>query len=200
MTKQEFLNELSNALSGLPQDDRKEQLAFYNEMIDDRMEEGVSETEAVEEIGSVDDIISQIAADISFQKLVKEKITPKHTLKIWEILLIILGFPLWFPLLLSVGAVLLSLYIFIWSLIVSLWAVEVSLWGCAIGGVITSILYMVKGYALLGIAMLGIGLFCTGFSILVFFGCIYVSKTIIHLTKKVILNIKTWYIKKERSE
>ena len=200
MTKQEFLNELSNALSGLPQDDREEQLAFYSEMIDDCMEEGVSETEAVEEIGSIDDIISQIAADISFTKLIKEKITPKHTLKIWEILLIILGFPLWFPLLLSVGAVLLSLYIVIWSLIVSLWAVEVSLWGCAISGMITSILYMVKGYVLSGIAMLGIGLFCTGLSILLFFGCVYISKTIIHLTKKVILNIKTWYIKKERSE
>ncbi len=200
MTKQEFLDELSNGLSGLPQNDREEQLAFYSEMIDDRMEDGVSETEAVEEIGSVEDIISQIIADISLTRLVKEKITPKHTLQIWEILLIILGFPLWFPLLLSVGAVLLSLYIVIWSLIISLWAVEVSLWVCAISGVITSILYMVKGYVLLGIAMLGIGLFCTGLSILLFFGCIYVSKTTIDLTKKGILNTKTWYIKKERSE
>ncbi|MBQ7522632.1 MAG: DUF1700 domain-containing protein [Clostridia bacterium] len=200
MTKQEFLNELSNGLSGLPQDDREEQLAFYSEMIDDRMEEGISETKAVEEIGSVDDIVSQIIADISFTKLVKEKITPEHTLQIWKILLIILGFPLWFPLLLSFGAVLLSLYIVIWSLIISLWAVEISLCACAISGVITSIIYIVKGYVLLGTAMLGVGLFCAGLSILLFFGCIYVSKTTIYLTKKVILDIKTWYIRKEHSK
>ncbi len=197
MTKQEFLNKLKDGLSGLPTNDRDEQLEFYSEMLDDRMEEGVSEATAVEEIGSVDDIIAQIIADIPLTKLVKEKITPKHTLQLWEILLIVLGFPLWFPLLLSVGAVVLSLYLVIWSLIISLWAVEISMGACTVSGVILSVIYIFKGYVLSGIAMLGIGLFCAGISILLFFGCLYVSKTAIHFTKKVILNIKTWYIKRE---
>ena len=56
----------------LPQGDVEERLTFYSEMIDDRMEEGISEEEAVCEIGSVDEIVSQIIADIPFTKLVRE--------------------------------------------------------------------------------------------------------------------------------
>ena len=45
MRKQEFLAQLRKALSGLPQDEIEERLTFYGEMIDDRMEEGLSEEE-----------------------------------------------------------------------------------------------------------------------------------------------------------
>ena len=60
MNKQEFLMRLSKGLSGLPKDDVEERLSFYSEMIDDRIEEGLSEDAAVSEIGDVDKIISQI--------------------------------------------------------------------------------------------------------------------------------------------
>ena len=64
MTKQEFLNKLGKGLSCLPQEDIEERLTFYSEMIDDRMEEGFSEEDAVLEIGDIDEIISQTIADI----------------------------------------------------------------------------------------------------------------------------------------
>ena len=60
MNKQDFLKELSRALSGLPREDLEERLAFYSEMIDDRMEDGLSEEEAVADIGSIDEAASQI--------------------------------------------------------------------------------------------------------------------------------------------
>ena len=47
MNKQEFLSQLRKGLAGLPQNDIEERLAFYGEMIDDRIEEGLSEEEAV---------------------------------------------------------------------------------------------------------------------------------------------------------
>lgn len=47
MNKQEFLVKLRKGLSGLPKEDIEERLTFYSEMIDDRMEEGLSEEEAV---------------------------------------------------------------------------------------------------------------------------------------------------------
>ena len=47
MNKQEFLSALQNALAGLPKKDRQKTLAFYSEMIDDRMEDGMTEEEAV---------------------------------------------------------------------------------------------------------------------------------------------------------
>ena len=75
MNKQEFINELKCGLSGLSDADLNERLNFYSEMIDDRIEEGFSEEEAVAQIGSVNDIISQIASEMSLTKLVKEKIS-----------------------------------------------------------------------------------------------------------------------------
>ena len=56
MNKQEFLAQLRKGLSGLPQDDIEERLTFYSEMIEDQTEEGLSEDEAVAQIGSVDEM------------------------------------------------------------------------------------------------------------------------------------------------
>ena len=46
MNKDLFMNELMARLSGLPQADIEERLAFYSEMIDDRIEDGMTEEEA----------------------------------------------------------------------------------------------------------------------------------------------------------
>ena len=123
MRKQEFLDLLRQKLSGLPEEDIGERLSFYGEMIDDRMEEGMTEEEAVSAIGSVDGIVSQIVSETPIAKLVKERIKPKRSLAAWEIVLLVLGFPVWFPLLIAAFSVLLSVYITIWSVILSLWTV-----------------------------------------------------------------------------
>ena len=60
MTKTEFLDELRSRLSGLPQSDLDERLLYFREMIDDRMEDGLTEEEAVSDIGSVDEIVDHI--------------------------------------------------------------------------------------------------------------------------------------------
>ena len=46
MSKQEFLEQLRRGLPGLPREDIEERLKFYSEMLEDRMEEGLSEEEA----------------------------------------------------------------------------------------------------------------------------------------------------------
>ena len=47
MTKNEFLSSLRSKLQGLPPADIDERIGFYSEMIDDRMDEGKSEEEAI---------------------------------------------------------------------------------------------------------------------------------------------------------
>ena len=59
MDKHDFLMQLQNRLSGLPQEDIEERLNFYNEMIDDRIEDGLSEEEAIAAVGSLDEIVLQ---------------------------------------------------------------------------------------------------------------------------------------------
>ncbi len=200
MNKAEFLAELKNGLKGLPQDETEERLSFYGEMIDDRMEEGLTEEEAVDGIGPVDQIISQIASEIPLAKLVREKIKPKRSLRAWEIVLIILGFPVWFPLLIAAGAVLLSLYIVLWSMIISLWAVEVSLWASALAGIAAAVVLWIRGAIVSGLAMFGAGLFLAGLSIFLFIGCLAATKGLARLTKKILLGIKKRFIRKEKAE
>ena len=122
MTKQEFLNQLRMGLSGLPQEDISERLTFYREMIDDRMEEGLSEEEAVAAVGSVNDIIAQVIAETPFVKIAKERMKPERSMKAWEIVLLILGAPVWLPIGIAIASVIFAIYVSLWSVIISLWA------------------------------------------------------------------------------
>ena len=111
MNKQEFLSLLKQKLSKLPKQEIKERITFYSEMIDDRVEEGLSEEEAVLEIGNIDEIADQIISEVSSNEEPKKKLTQS------EIVLLALGSPLWVPLLLA-G------FIIIWALLITLWAIE----------------------------------------------------------------------------
>ncbi len=182
MHKQEFIARLRKRLSGLPQGDIEERLTFYCEMIDDRMEEGLSEEDAVSAVGSVDEVISQIAADIP---LAKERIFPRRQ-KTWEVVLLVLGSPIWLSLLIAAFAVILSLYISLWAVIISLWAVFVSLLVCSIGGVVACTILAIGGNGPSGVAMLSAGIVCAGLSIFMFYGCKAVTKGTLFLTKKAV--------------
>lgn len=198
MNKKEFLAALKSALAGLPQSDVEERAAFYGEIIDDRMEEGLGEEEAVASVGPVDSIREQVLADTPLSRIVKEKVKPERSLRAWEIVLLILGFPLWFPLLIAAGAVIFSLYAVIWSLIISLWAVEISLWGVALGGFVAAAAFFLRGTPAAGVLTLGAGLFSAGLSIFVFFGCVAASKGVVRATGKAIQAIKRRLTRKEQ--
>ena len=200
MNKTDFSAELRKALSALPQDDIEERVSFYEEMIADRIEEGATEEEAIASLGNVNDVASQIIAEVPLTKLVKEKIKPKRPFRAWEIVLVLLGAPLWLPLIIAAGAVVLSLYVSVWAIIITLWAVEVSLWACVPGGLAASVTYFIRGNALTGIAMLGAAFLCAGLSCFGFYGCLAASKGILRLTKKAVSGLKSRLAGKERAE
>lgn len=200
MTKQQFLSELQTKLSGLPRQDIEERLSFYSEMIDDRIEEGIPEEEAVSEIGGTDEIVSQILADYPLSKIVKEKVKPKRSLRVWEIVLLVLGSPIWLSLLIAAFAVALSVYIVIWSVVFSLWAIEYSLLLLSLYGMVTAAIFSFQGNPPTGMTALGLGIFGIGCTIFMFFGCKAVTKGTLVLTKKMFLGMKTMLIRKERSK
>lgn len=192
MSKQEFLAQLRKGLSGLPQDDIEERLTFYSEVIEDRVEEGLSEEEAVSAVGSIDEIVAQVVADIPLAKIAKERIKSKRRLKVWEIVLLALGSPIWLSLGIAAFAVILSLY-------VSLWSVFGLLIGCTLGGTVAGVAFACNGNILTGIAMLAAGIVCAGLSIFMFYGCKAATKGILTLTKKTAVWIKNCFIKKEEA-
>ena len=197
MGKQEFLDKLHRGLSGLPQDEIRERLNFYREMIDDRMEEGLSEEEAVKAVGSVEEIVAQAVNETPLTKIAREKVFSGRHLKSWEILLLILGFPIWFSLAVAAVSVVFSLYISLWAVIISIWAAFVSVVVSSIAVIAGGAALCCFGSKLPGIAMIGLGISCVGISIFLFFGCKAVSNAILFFTKKAALGIKNRFLKKE---
>ena len=188
MDKKAFLSQLKKGLSDLPQTDINERLNFYSEVIDDYMEEGLSEEEAVNRIGAVNEIAAQILADAS---PAPKKRSP------WKIAAIILGSPIWFSLLIAVFAVILSLYGTLWSVIVSLWSVFVALVSCAFAGLLCGVGLAVSGFAIPGLAMVGAALVCVGLSVFTFYGCKAATKAAVLLTRNVALAAANRLKKKE---
>lgn len=197
MLKQEFLAQLRNGLAGLPRTDREECLTFYSEMIDDRIEEGIPEEEAVKAAGTVEEIVALTVADIPLLKIAKDRIKPKRQMETWEILLLVLGSPLWLSLALATAAVVLSLYVSVWAVMISLWAVFVSLVGCLIAFLSAGIFLLCRGGILPGAALIGAAMVSAGLSIFGFFGCRAATKGIVALTKKVVIGIKNCLIRRE---
>lgn len=197
MTKHEFLEQLRAKVSGLPKADVEERLHFYSEMIDDRVEEGMTEEEAVAEMGNVDALAKQIKADIPFFKKAKEKIKSKQSFKAWEIALLVLGAPIWLSLLVALFAVAFSLYAVLWSVVISAWAAFVALVAAGFGGLLGGIVLLFVGKAFSGIALVAGGIVCGGLSIFLLFACKAMSKAATLLTKKIVMLGKKSLVKKE---
>lgn len=179
VTKQEFLAQLKNGLSALPPKEQQERLNFYSEMIDDRMEEGLPESEAVAAVGDVESIVCQALSETAVQS-----VPQKRKIKAWEIALLVLGAPLWIPLLVAAVSVVFSLYVSVWAVIVSLWAVFASLIGSALGAVVSGAVLAVTANAASGLLMVAVGSVCAGLGIFMFFVCKAATKGTIWLTKK----------------
>ena len=126
MTKQQFCARLKAKLKGLPKKDVEERLSFYGEMIDDRIEAGLSEEDAISEVGSADEVASQIIEEMASSNI-PEECEKNKKLPVWQIVLLVLGSPLWISLLLAGFAVIISLYAVIWYLTAAIWAVELPL-------------------------------------------------------------------------
>ena len=200
MNKIQFLMLLHDRLSGLPREEIEERLNFYGEMIDDRVEEGLSEEEAVADVGNVDQIVDQILQEIPLMKIVKEKIKPKRKLKVLEIILLSLGSPIWGSLLIAALAVVFSLYLSLWSVIISLWAVFVALGACVLGGLGNGIFLMCSGNGAAGAVYFGASVVCAGLTVFFFLGCKLATKGMIRLTKKIVLWVKGLFTGKEDQE
>lgn len=186
MNKQQFLTEISSRLKGIPEHDIKKSLDYYSEMIADRMEDGLAEADAVSAVGSVEEIVSQILSESTPLILPKTRRTPK----IWEIVLLILGSPVWLPLLLAAAIVILAVYIVIWSAIVTLYSIDLSL---AAGGILctaSAFILIASDYTVQAVLFFGTGLILAGISILLFFGFNQITKYTVILSKEIFVLLK----------
>ncbi len=197
MNKNDFIAELRKELNGLPDSDIERSIDFYREMIEDRIEDGMTEEYAVSELEAPAEIAKKVLSEMSISKLVKAKLRPSRGLKGWEIALLILGSPLWLPLIIAFAAVLLSVYAVIWSLIVSLYCVDLSFALCTAGGVLQGIIFAFGGNSVSSVFYFGAAAACFGIAVLLFFAFGRISAELISASKYLVLKTKSMFIRKE---
>lgn len=186
MNKAQFMRELGWRLAALPAPELKKSLEYYSEIIDDRVEDGMSEEEAVRALGDLDDITREAMRDLPIeQPEACPKSEPQPDAKAqkkakrrraWKIALIVLGSPVWIPVLAALGCCALAVYVCLWAAVLSLfvcaWAVVLSVAAAdiaclagGVGGVVTACLvfpdWFLTGLCLFGcsLALFGLGLF-----------------------------------------
>ena len=196
MRKQDFIKELRLNLSFLPKEEIEDRISFYSELIDDKIEEGVKEEDAIKSIGSIDEIINQIIDEMPLSKIAKDKIKPKRKLSGLEIVLIIVGSPIWLSILLSLIAVLFSLYIIGWSIVISIWAILISLIAVLVAGIVLTIISLFSNIYIVALSYLGATLVILGLTILMHYVCKIITRLYIKLTKLIVLSIKKKMLKR----
>ena len=239
MKKQEFLAELWKQLSDAPKEDVERSLDYYTEMIEDRIESGMSEEEAVADVGSPEDAAKQIMKELpkkpagdaagkpagdtaaqvkqeaprteaaagstaqntqsssgaqrprggysaEYNEAYDEEIdrmlnrTPEKEVKSsggsgWKIALLIICFPIWFPLMITALSLIFAAFVTVWALTFAFFAVAVSFALAGVAGIVSLIVHAIAGQFAVGLVHAGIGFFLAGLSIIFFM----LAKTVI---------------------
>lgn len=196
MNKTEFLTALRDSLRGLPPEDIARSVEFYSEIIDDRTEDGMTQEEAVESLGSIEDIVLQIAAETPLLTLAKKRIKPRRAWRAWEIVLLAVGAPLWLPLLIAAACVALAIYVVLWVIVIAFYAADAAIAASGIGGVFGAAVFAATGNSDSALFCFGAGLVCAGLAILLFFVCDVIAKGVLRLTRSVAVGIKCRIIRK----
>jgi uncharacterized membrane protein len=125
-------------------------------------------------------------------RIVKEKITPKREFKVGEIILLILGSPLWLPLLLAFIIVCLAIYLTFWIIIMSLYVVDLSVLVSGFASVFAAF-FTGNGF-MSWMFFIGCGLALVGVAVLLFFGFNQVSKGMLFISKKIGIGVKKMFV------
>ena len=199
MSKQEFLTEIGRRLEGFPPEEIERSKEYFLEMIEDRMEDGMSEEEAIADIGTVDEAVADILKDIPLTKVIKATMKPEGKLRAWEIVCLILGSPIWVPLLITAIVLIFVWYIVIWVIVISFFVADIALFASGVATVIIGAASLVQLGPAAPILAIGIGLCLIGASVLLFIPLLKLAKVTGKLGKKTALWIKSWFVRRKKN-
>ncbi len=199
MNKSEFLSILREKLNGLPPEDIEKSLDYYSEIIDDRIEEGMTEEDAVKILGTPDEIRGQIIHNAPLAKIIKENVKPKRKLKPWETTLLIVTSPIWITALFAIAAAALAIYATIWAVIISFYAIVIGIAVSSIASLASAATCFYSGDITPALFFTGAGLFYGGIDVLLFVGFTALAKGILKLSKKIVSGLKRLFIKRREA-
>ena len=193
MNKQEYLARLRAALACLPEGEIEESVAFYTEMIDDRVADGLIEEEATAQLDDPKAAARAIIADLPVVPRTVVRTKQRNRALYWT--LVILGFPLWFPLLLAAGMLVLAGLLTIWCLILGLWLLAAGLLAGGPLGIGVCLWALAVGQPAYGVFELGSGLLCFGLGLFCLHGAVAASKTLMQVSRQWIAKAKAPFVK-----
>ena len=202
MSRDAFIGELRHRMVGLPQDAVERTVEYYSELISDSMEDGLSEAEAVERLGSLDEIVASVVKETPLTQIVQTRVqeTKKKGGSYWWIVLLILGAPLWLPLLIAVLAVLFALFVALWAVVISLWAAVLAVILAGIAAMAAGVFELIRFHVPQGLVLLGGGLVCLGLCALLYLLMKLLTVGTVKLCKWVWIGIKSLFVGKKTKE
>jgi len=118
MNKKKFLSKLKTELEAANYEDRENLINYYEELIDEKIENGEKEADIIKELGSIDKIMKDINI-INYINKAKEKPTVSNGIKAFIITLSIFSLPLLLPLAIVGVALLIAISAVIFSVIIA---------------------------------------------------------------------------------
>ena len=172
MTKEGFISALAARLSRLSETDRAASLAFYEEAIADRMEDGLSETEAVAGIGTPEEIAAQILASTPPNALVSGETSQPRKRSAGATAAWILTGPLWIAGLIVLFALVFVAYVVLWALVLCVYAVGIALAAAGVVCLFVGVVQLCMGDPVSRVLLLlAAGLLSGGLAIFWYFAC-----------------------------
>jgi len=164
MNKEQFINDLKSRLKYMPDADAGRSVDYYSEMIDDCIEGGMSEEDAVKSMGAVEEIAGQILAECDEPPKKTGKIKSGRKLHTWEITLLAVGSPVWFPIVLALLIVAISVYAVVWAAVCVMYAVFITFAAGVLVGIAGGVANLFIPDLSLSLMFFGAGVFLAGLS------------------------------------
>ncbi len=173
MDKKQFLAALRRALRDLPKEEREKFVLYYQEMIEDHMENGCTEQEAVAQVGDV----QAIAADILREQDIFPPAKPRKRMPVWGWVLVVLGSPFWGPILAAVFCIVFSVYLIIWCIPVTSASVTVGLFAFGMLSLVGSPMVLLDAVPA-GMFQIGAGVAALGLALFAGVATFYLAKVL----------------------
>ena len=202
MSRDAFIGELRHRMAGLPQQTVERTVDYYSELIADSVEDGLSEEEAVARLGSIEEIVASVVKDTPLTQIVETRIQErkKKGSSGWVIALLILGAPVWLPVLIAALAVLFALFVGLWAVVIALWAAVAAVILTGFVAMVAGVVELCRLHLAQGLVLLGGGLMCLGLCALAFLLMKLITVGAAKLCKWIWTGIKSLFVGKSNKE
>lgn len=196
MSRDAFIGELRHRMAGLPQEIVDRTVEYYSELVADSVEDGLSEEEAVSRLGYIDEIVANVVKDTPLTQIVQTRVQEKKAkgVSAWVIVLLVLGAPVWLPLLIAGLVVILALFIALWAVVIALWAAVAAVILTGIAAMVGGVIELVRMHLAQGLVLLGGGLMCLGLCALLYLLMKLITVGTVKLCKWIWTGIKSLFV------